>query len=128
LGFRGNAAYSASKEGILGFTRTVARDLAPFGVTVNCIRPAAATRLTADAKFPAEYTTEKVASVAVWLCTEAAAAVTGRDIAVVGDHISVHSRPAPAATAFRTGGWDLDSLDAEFLAAFSHCVDDLDSF
>src|SRR5262249_25409392 len=92
LGFRGNAAYRASKEGILGFPRRVARDRARFGVPVTCIRPAGAPRLTADAKFPAEYSAEKVASVAVWLCTEAAAAVTGQDIAVVGDHISVHSR------------------------------------
>jgi len=42
----GQANYSAAKEGIVGFTRTVARDMGRYGVTCNCIRPRAATRLT----------------------------------------------------------------------------------
>ena len=42
----GQANYSAAKEGIVGFTRTVAMDMAKYGVTCNCIRPLAATRLT----------------------------------------------------------------------------------
>ncbi|GAA1808917.1 SDR family NAD(P)-dependent oxidoreductase [Nesterenkonia flava] len=33
------AAYSASKAGVLGLTRSVAMDLAPWGVTVNAICP-----------------------------------------------------------------------------------------
>ena len=45
LGNLGQANYSAAKEGIVGFTRTVAMDMAKYGVTVNCIRPLAATRL-----------------------------------------------------------------------------------
>lgn len=31
--------YAASKAGLVGLTRAIARDLAPFGVTVNCIAP-----------------------------------------------------------------------------------------
>jgi 3-oxoacyl-[acyl-carrier protein] reductase len=45
LGNLGQANYSAAKEGIVGLTRTVAMDMAKYGVTVNCIRPLAATRL-----------------------------------------------------------------------------------
>lgn len=46
LGNMGQANYSAAKEGIVGFTRSVAMDMAKYGVTCNCIRPLAATRLT----------------------------------------------------------------------------------
>jgi|SRR6266852_4503232 len=31
--------YAASKAGLVGFTRAAARDLAPHGITVNCVAP-----------------------------------------------------------------------------------------
>jgi NAD(P)-dependent dehydrogenase (short-subunit alcohol dehydrogenase family) len=34
------AAYAASKAGLIGLTKTAAKDLAPFGVLVNSIGPA----------------------------------------------------------------------------------------
>ncbi len=33
------AAYCASKAAVIGFTRSLAYDLAPFGITVNCVCP-----------------------------------------------------------------------------------------
>ena len=44
LGNMGQANYSAAKEGIVGLTRTVARDMGRYGVTCNVIRPVAGTR------------------------------------------------------------------------------------
>jgi 3-oxoacyl-[acyl-carrier protein] reductase len=47
-GNRGQANYATAKAGIIGFTRTAAKELAIFGVTVNAISPNAATRMTAS--------------------------------------------------------------------------------
>lgn len=47
-GLRGNvgqAAYAAAKAGVLGFTKTAAKELGRFGVTVNAISPNAKTRM-----------------------------------------------------------------------------------
>ena len=41
VGDAGLADYAAAKSGLLGFTRSVARELAPHGVTVNAICPGA---------------------------------------------------------------------------------------
>jgi len=38
-GVSGSVAYSSSKAGLIGFTKTLARDLGPFGVTANAIAP-----------------------------------------------------------------------------------------
>ncbi|MDE2302923.1 MAG: SDR family oxidoreductase [Sphingomonadales bacterium] len=46
----GLCAYAASKHAVLGFTRAVAAELGPFGVTANCVQPGAiATPMTAPA-------------------------------------------------------------------------------
>ncbi|MFO0997346.1 MAG: SDR family oxidoreductase [Alphaproteobacteria bacterium] len=39
LGKVGRGIYAASKAGLVGFTRTWAIELAPFGITVNCVAP-----------------------------------------------------------------------------------------
>jgi 3-oxoacyl-[acyl-carrier protein] reductase len=44
----GQSAYATAKAGIIGFTKTAAKELARFGVTVNAISPNAETRMIAS--------------------------------------------------------------------------------
>jgi 3-oxoacyl-[acyl-carrier protein] reductase len=61
-GNRGQANYATAKAGIIGFTKTAAKELAAFGVTVNAISPNAATRMTASV--PAEKVAELTGPIA----------------------------------------------------------------
>lgn len=139
LGNMGQANYAAAKEGIVGMTRTCALDLGRYGATVNAIRPRAGTRLTlspemeeararrqaarvergeadaAQAASPADaLDPDLVAPLVVYLCTDAAADVNGRDFLVGGDEISLMSMPARERTIQREGGWTLDALERVF--------------
>lgn len=44
----GQAAYAGAKAGIIGFTKTAAKELAAFGITVNAISPNARTAMVAS--------------------------------------------------------------------------------
>ena len=46
LGSSGQTNYSAAKEGMVGFARSLARELAPHGISINAIYPGGATRMT----------------------------------------------------------------------------------
>jgi NAD(P)-dependent dehydrogenase (short-subunit alcohol dehydrogenase family) len=126
LGNMGQANYSAAKEGIIGFTRTVARDMGKYGVTCNAIRPIAATRLTLSDELKAALgksgmqdaiktiessTPEMIAPMVVFLCTDAASNVNGYDFAVGGGQIGVFSQPQLVAEINEKSKlWTVDEL------------------
>ena len=100
VGLRGNAGqanYSASKAGIIGLTRTMARELASRGITVNGIAPGFVdtdmtkvlpeqVREAATAQIPLGRfgQPEDIANMAVYLASEKASYITGQIISVDG--------------------------------------------
>lgn len=96
-GLAGQAAYAASKGGLLGLVRTLALELAADGVTVNAVLPGmvetekvaampAEVRERALARIPSGRfaTVEEVASVVAFLCSDGASYVNGASIPVDG--------------------------------------------
>ncbi len=97
MGNPGQANYSASKAGVIGFTRTVARELASRGITANAVAPGfITTDMTAvlPEKVKAEVkervpvrrlgTPEDVADLVCYLAGPGAGYLTGQVIAVDG--------------------------------------------
>jgi 3-oxoacyl-[acyl-carrier protein] reductase len=104
LGNRGQTNYSTAKAGLQGMTKTLAIELGPFGVNVNCVAPGfiatAMTEQTADrmgvsfedfqeavaAQVPLRRVgePEDVAATIAFLCSEDASYVSGQVIYVRG--------------------------------------------
>ena len=97
IGNPGQANYSASKAGIMGFTKTVAREVALRGVTVNAVAPGFIdTDMTAvlSEKVREGFVRqiplgrmgdpEDVAEAVHWLCSDAAGYITGQVLHVNG--------------------------------------------
>jgi NAD(P)-dependent dehydrogenase (short-subunit alcohol dehydrogenase family) len=95
----GRTAYSASKAGLLGFTRALALELAPEKITVNGISPGPITTemnapLIQDPEVSQQFISriplgrwgkvEEVGQLAVYLCSEDASFITGTDILIDG--------------------------------------------
>ena len=100
MGNPGQANYAAAKAAMVGFTRTMAKELGRKGVRMNCISPGyidtemmravGEERLNAMIRgIPAQRLgdPEEIASVAAFLCTEDASWVSGQNIFVSGGAI-----------------------------------------
>jgi 3-hydroxybutyrate dehydrogenase len=103
------AAYVSAKHGLAGLTKTVALEVATFGITANCISPGyvwtplvekqipdtmkarglTAEQVKRDVLLAAQPTKEfvtvdEVAALAVYLCSDAAKAITGANLSIDG--------------------------------------------
>jgi 3-oxoacyl-[acyl-carrier protein] reductase len=97
IGNAGQSNYAASKAGIMGFTKSVAREVAPRGITVNAVAPGFIdTDMTAVLPEKVRQSfmqqipigrigkPEDVAEAAYWLCSDSAGYITGQVIHVNG--------------------------------------------
>jgi NAD(P)-dependent dehydrogenase (short-subunit alcohol dehydrogenase family) len=100
-GVKGMAAYAASKHGVLGLTKVAALDYAERNIRVNALAPG--TILTERIKALSEESRaqiaqtvpmrrvglpEEVAELAVWLCSDRAAFITGATLTIDGGRLS----------------------------------------
>jgi NAD(P)-dependent dehydrogenase (short-subunit alcohol dehydrogenase family) len=69
LGLRDNTAYATAKGGVLGLARSLAVAGADHGIQVNCIAPAASTRMSRGAKGP-DLPEEQAAPMVAYLAHE----------------------------------------------------------
>lgn len=93
-------AYSAAKAGLIGFTKALAKELGPSGITVNCVTPgvidtamcaslAEETRASLAEETPLGRlgTPEDVAQALLFLASEQAAFITGQVLGVNGGFV-----------------------------------------
>ena len=123
VGSVGQAAYAVAKAALFGLTRAVALEMAGRAVCVNYLVPFAYTRMTesippvtdrlraylesAPAALPGD-----IAAVVAWLCSEAAAGVSGQIIGARGAEVCMWSQPRPVASVVDTAGWDSEGMTA----------------
>jgi len=133
LGITGTANYSAAKEGVLGFTKTVALDMGRYGVTCNAICPAANSRFWPNKNVPAQsekpstfgfpvagvavtyndvtqFRPAMIAPLVVYLATDEAANINGCTFWVVGNEIGIFREREIRCRIFKDDIWTLDEL------------------
>ena len=130
VGNFGQANYMAAKLGVMGLSRGIALDMARFNVRSNCIAPFAFTRMIESIPAQSEQdkrrieafqrmTPEKIAPLAVFLCSDAAAGITGQVLSVRNNEIYLFNQPRPVKTIHRADGWTPEQIAAELNPAFA---------
>jgi NAD(P)-dependent dehydrogenase (short-subunit alcohol dehydrogenase family) len=130
VGNFGQANYMAAKLGIMGLSRGIALDMARFNVRSNCIAPFAFTRMIESVPAQSEQdkkrieafqrmTPEKIAPLAVYLSSDAAADITGQIFSVRNNEIYLFNQPRPIKTIHRTEGWTPEQLATELKSALA---------
>ena len=129
-GQSGQSNYGAAKDAIAGLTRVLSNELSGRGVTANAISPGANTRMTASVPqstrslragaFPPApegvltRDPDDVASMVVWLSSDAASDVTGQVVHCAGNQVSVMNHPLPVRSIVKDGRWTVEEIAAVF--------------
>ena len=112
LGFAGQSTYSAVKEGIVGFSRSVARDMGKYGTTCNVIRPIAAWRGATDKnEYMESHRPEDIAALVTYLASKDADHINGCIFEVWKGHVGIFVDPPPVEQViWKDGHWTADEL------------------
>jgi len=121
IGNLGQANYAAAKLGIAALSKSIAMDMAKFNVRSNCISPFAWSRMigsipveTDEQKARVEklkrMETAKIAPLAVYLASDAAAEVTGQIFGVRANEIFLFSQNRPLRSVQRSDGWTPETI------------------
>jgi NAD(P)-dependent dehydrogenase (short-subunit alcohol dehydrogenase family) len=140
-GIVGVASYGAGKGGIFGLTNVCARDLAPFGVTVNGVNPSSTeTRMVmraveagrakggeaarqAEGLMAVLQKPEQVAVVIAALCSDEAAAINGEFFLVKGNEVGLFQPLTVTQSASREADWTAGDLVAALSKLELHPID-----
>lgn len=137
IGNLGQANYSAAKLGIAGLSKSIALDMAKFGVRSNAIAPFAWSRMigsipvTDDAQKARieklqKMTPDKIAPLVVYLCSDAAKEVTGQIFSVRNNEIFLMSQPRPVRSVQASDGWTPEAIADHAMPALKASFYDLD--
>jgi NAD(P)-dependent dehydrogenase (short-subunit alcohol dehydrogenase family) len=121
VGNFGQANYSAAKLGLVALSKSIALDMQKFGVRSNCIAPFAWSRMigsiptdTPEQQARVEkikrMTPAKIAPLAVYLLSDAAAQVNAQVFAVRNNEIFLMSQPRPLRSVHRGEGWTAQDI------------------
>ena len=136
LGASGQANYAAAKEGMVGFTRAVSKELQPHGIMINAVYPGGSTRMTdsipqsttdlrqtqraqvgqnvpkVSLDPPPEYRDPaNNAPKVVYLCSEAANGITGQVFGTSGWELSLYSPRHVVKSIHKNEPWSLEELE-----------------
>jgi NAD(P)-dependent dehydrogenase (short-subunit alcohol dehydrogenase family) len=122
IGNFGQANYGAAKAGLAGFMRVLALEGMKYGITVNVLAPAALSRMTEDLmpdtpELAERMAPDKVSPTVVWLCTDDAASVTGRQFCVSGNRTTLLSWQTDVIAEKDAMGapWEVDEIGEQIL-------------
>ncbi len=133
VGVNGNvgyASYGAAKAGTYGFTFSMAHELAPTGITVNCVMPTATTAKTEQARRrraeltgvynpPSQETLpEHIAPIVVYLASDEASGLNGQLFHATGGDISLYAPPLATRVLHKQGRWTQEELSRLVPSAF----------
>jgi NAD(P)-dependent dehydrogenase (short-subunit alcohol dehydrogenase family) len=129
IGAIGQANYAAAKLGIVGLSNTIARDMEKYRIRSNCIAPSGWTRMIASIptdtpaqqKRVAQRMTVKAemnAPLTVFLCSDAAAGVSGQVFYVRKNELFLFSQHRPIRSVHRSEGWTPATIAEHALPSF----------
>jgi NAD(P)-dependent dehydrogenase (short-subunit alcohol dehydrogenase family) len=122
-GLRGNFGqtnYGAAKAAIMGMTFVWAIELGKYGITVNAMSPAGATRMTASlfertgSEPPPESNPALNAPIVAFLASEGAAHVNGQIVGRTDFAYTIYQTPKQVGFMWKDGGFEVDEVVENF--------------